>query len=79
MGHNTLITHKERERVGLLQLAREIVEAGLTRGRALSRGEDGMVTELVRQAQVLESEIKSLRKDQQRVTPSNHKKTEDGK
>jgi hypothetical protein len=77
MGHNILIAHKERERTALLRLAREIVEAGDRRGRPLSPGEDGMVTEFVKQAQALEHEINLLRRDQQRATPSKHREAED--
>ena len=77
MGHNILITHKEREYDALLRLARDIVEAGERRGRPLSLGEDGMVTELVKQAQTLEHEISLLRKDQRRAIPSEHHETED--
>lgn len=77
MGHNILIAHKERERAALLQLAREIVEAGSRRGSPLSLGEDGMVAEFVKQAQALEHEISLLRRDQQRAIPSKHRHTED--
>jgi len=77
MGHNILIAHKEREHDALLRLAREIVEVGDRRGRPLSPGEDAMVTEFVKKAQVLEHEISLLRKDQRRAIPSNHRETED--
>jgi hypothetical protein len=77
MGHNILITHKEREHDALLRLARDIVEAGQRRCRPLSLGEDGMVTELVKQAQALEHEISLLQRDQRRAIPSKHRETED--
>jgi hypothetical protein len=77
MGHNILINHKEREHDAVLQLARDIVEAGERRGRPLSPGEDAMVTEFVKQAQALEHEISLLRRDQRRAIPSKHRETED--
>jgi hypothetical protein len=77
MGHDVIIAQKERERAALLRLARDIVEAGARRGCPLSLGEDGMVTELVRQAQALEHEIDLLRKDRRRVIPSKHSETEE--
>jgi hypothetical protein len=77
MGHDILITHKEREYDALLRLAREIVEAGERRGRPLSPGEDAMVSEFLKRAQVLEQEISLLRRDQWRVIPSKHRETED--
>ena len=76
MGHNILIAQKEREHNALLRMARDIVEAGERRGHPLSVGEDGMVTDLVKQAQALEHEISLLRRDQRRVIPSTHRKTE---
>ncbi len=66
MGVNVIIAHKVREREALLRLARNIAEAADTRGRSLSRGEDGMVAELLRQARAVENEIASLRKDQKK-------------
>ena len=77
MGHHILITHKEREHDALLRLARDIVEAGERRGRPLSPGEDAMVTEFLKQAQVLEHEISLLRRDQRKAIPSEHHETED--
>ena len=46
-------------------------------GGPLSLGEDGMVTEFVRQAQALEHEINLLRKDRRRVIPSKHSETDE--
>jgi hypothetical protein len=77
MGHNILIAHKQRESAALLQLARDIVEAGDRRGRPLSPGEDAMVVEFVKQARALEHEIDLLQRDQRRVIPSKHRETED--
>ena len=77
MGHNILITQKERERAALLQLARDIVTAGETRGRPLSPGGDAIVTQFVKQAQALEHEITLLQKDRRRVIPAKHSKPEE--
>jgi hypothetical protein len=76
MGHNILVAHKQRERAALLQLAREIVEAGDRRGHPLSPGEDALVVEFVKQARALEREIDLLQRDQRRIIPSKHLKTE---
>ena len=76
MGHNILIAYKQRERAALLQLAHDIVEVGESRGRSLSPGEDAMVTGFVKRAQELEHEINLLQRDQKRVIPSKHLKTE---
>ncbi len=67
-----MIAVKERERAALLRLAGEMVAAGERRGSPFSRGEDAMVVELVRKAQLLEREIKHLQLDQRRVIPLKH-------
>ena len=72
MGHNVLIALKERERAALLRLAGEMVASGERRGNPLSRGEDGMVVELVKKAQLLEHEIRRLQLGQRRVIPLKH-------
>ena len=77
MGHTILIAQKERERVALLQLAHEMLEAGESRGRPLSPGEDAMVTEFVKQAQALEHEINLLQRDRKRAIPARHRNGED--
>jgi len=76
MGHNILITQKERERADLLRQARDIVEAGNSRGYPLSPDEDKTVTEFVKQAQTIEHEIQLLQRDQQRASASKHNKVE---
>jgi hypothetical protein len=77
MGHNIIIAYKQRERAARLRLASDIVEAGQRRGCPLSPGEDGIVVELVKQAQVLEQEIDRLQRDQPCAISSNHDETVD--
>jgi hypothetical protein len=72
MGHNVLIAVRERGRAALLGLAGEIVDSGERRGRPLSRGEEAVVVELVKKAQLLEHEIKRLQLDQRWVIPLKH-------
>jgi hypothetical protein len=72
MGHKVVIAEKERERAALLRLAGEIVDTGDRRGRPLSRGEDAIVVELVKKAQLLEHEINRLQLDRRRVNPPEH-------
>jgi hypothetical protein len=77
MGHTILIVQKERERVALLQLAHDMLEAGESRGCPLSPGEDAMVTEFVKRAQALEHEISLLQRDRKRAIPARHRKAVD--
>jgi len=77
MGHNIIIAAKERERVALLRLAGEIVEAAGRRGRALSPGEDAIAVQLVKKAQALEREINRLQSDRRGVVSSKHDTPED--
>jgi hypothetical protein len=77
MGQEVVIAEKERERAALLRLAGEIVDTGDRRGRPLSRGEDAVVVELVKKAQLLEHEINRLQLDRRWVNPSEHIKPEE--
>jgi len=69
MEYRIQIEYKERERDALQKLAKEMVEAAEQRGRELSPGEDGMVLELLRQANVLEHQIAHLRREEQHLPP----------
>jgi hypothetical protein len=72
MGHRVIIAQKERERAGMLKLAREMVVAVEQRHRRLSPGEDAMIIEILKKARTLEDEIDRLQKDRRRLNPSKH-------